>query len=70
MHGDANLYLRTVLDHLYTRDMDGMAKAAWSRNRDIDFYQTADGKPFLNSLTVAIQAHEWSSAMMINETGM
>ncbi|WP_122745713.1 AAA family ATPase [Pseudomonas viridiflava] len=46
MHGDANLYLRTVLDHLYTRDMDGMAKAAWSRNRDIDFLPDSGWKTF------------------------
>lgn len=35
MHGDANLYLRTVLDHLFTRDLDEMARAAWCQNRDI-----------------------------------
>lgn len=35
MHGDANLYLRTVLDHLFTGDLDEMAKAAWRRERDI-----------------------------------
>lgn len=35
MHGDANLYLRTVLDHLFTRDLDEMARTAWRRERDI-----------------------------------
>lgn len=35
MHGDANLYLRTVLDHLFTRDLDTAAKAAWMARRDI-----------------------------------
>jgi energy-coupling factor transporter ATP-binding protein EcfA2 len=35
MHGDANLYLRTVLDHLFTRDLDGTARAAWREGRDI-----------------------------------
>lgn len=35
MHGDANLYLRTVLDHLFTRDLDEAAKAAWKALRDI-----------------------------------
>lgn len=35
MHGDANLYLRTVLDHLFTRGLDEMARAAWKRGRDI-----------------------------------
>lgn len=35
MHGDANLYLRTVLDHLFTRGLDEVAKAAWKRGKDI-----------------------------------
>lgn len=35
MHGDANLYLRTVLDHLFTRDLDGMARTAWCQDRNI-----------------------------------
>jgi predicted ATPase len=35
MHGDANLYLRTVLDHLFTRDLDEMARTAWRQGRDI-----------------------------------
>lgn len=35
MHGDANLYLRTVLDHLFTRDLEEAAKAAWKDRRDI-----------------------------------
>ena len=35
MHGDANLYLRTVLDHLFTRDLDEMDRIAWRRGRDI-----------------------------------
>lgn len=35
MHGDANLYLRTVLDHLFTRGLDEMARTAWKRGRDI-----------------------------------
>lgn len=35
MHGDANLYLRTVLDHLFTRDLDEMARAAWRQGKDI-----------------------------------
>ena len=35
MHGDANMYLRTVLDHLFTRDLDEGAKAAWKDQRDI-----------------------------------
>lgn len=35
MHGDANLYLRTVLDHLFTRDLDETARTAWCGSRDI-----------------------------------
>ncbi len=35
MHGDANLYLRTVLDHLFTRDLDETARTAWRDSRDI-----------------------------------
>jgi energy-coupling factor transporter ATP-binding protein EcfA2 len=35
MHGDANLYLRTVLDHLFTRDLDEMARMAWRQGSDI-----------------------------------
>ncbi|HEX4765642.1 MAG TPA: AAA family ATPase [Lichenihabitans sp.] len=35
MHGDANMYLRTVLDHLFTRDLDEAAKVAWRSQRDI-----------------------------------
>ncbi len=35
MHGDANLYLRTVLDHLFTRGLDEMAKTAWRQGLDI-----------------------------------
>lgn len=35
MHGDANLYLRTVLDHLFTRDLDEVAKASWKDRRNI-----------------------------------
>ncbi len=35
MHGDANLYLRTVLDHLFTRGLDEMARTAWRQGRDI-----------------------------------
>lgn len=35
MHGDANLYLRTVLDHLFNHDLDEMARTAWLRGRDL-----------------------------------
>ncbi len=35
MHGDANLYLRTVLDHLFARGLDEMARVAWRRERNI-----------------------------------
>ncbi|MDX8355805.1 AAA family ATPase [Cognatiyoonia sp. IB215182] len=36
MHGDANLYLRTVLDHLFKRDLDAAARTAWLQQRSID----------------------------------
>src|SRR3990167_8023369 len=43
MHGDANLYLRTVLDHLFTRDLDEMARTAWRRGRDIGILPVDSG---------------------------
>lgn len=35
MHGDANLYLRTVLDHLFNLDQGEGSRAAWKVSRDI-----------------------------------
>lgn len=46
MHGDANLYLRTVLDHLFTRDLDEMARTAWRRERDIGVLPDSGWKTF------------------------
>ncbi|ELM3823624.1 TPA: AAA family ATPase [Pseudomonas aeruginosa] len=46
MHGDANLYLRTVLDHLFTRDLDEMARIAWRRDRDISLLPDSGWKTF------------------------
>lgn len=46
MHGDANLYLRTVLDHLFTRDLDEMARTAWRQERDIDRLPDGGWKTF------------------------
>jgi predicted ATPase len=46
MHGDANLYLRTVLDHLFTRDLDEMARAAWRQRRDIGVLPDSGWKTF------------------------
>ena len=43
MHGDANLYLRTVLDHLFTRGLDETAKTAWRRGRDISLLPLGSG---------------------------
>lgn len=43
MHGDANLYLRTVLDHLFTRDLDEMARAAWRNGKDIAILPDSSG---------------------------
>lgn len=35
MHGDANLYLRSVLDHLFNGVTDEAIRIAWRNNRDI-----------------------------------
>lgn len=43
MHGDANLYLRTVLDHLFKRDLDEGARTAWLQQRSIDALPEASG---------------------------
>nr|WP_241479089.1 hypothetical protein [Leisingera sp. ANG-M1] len=43
MHGDANLYLRTVLDHLLKRDLDEGARTAWLQQRSIDALPKASG---------------------------
>ena len=50
MHGDANLYLRTVLDHLFTRDLDEMARTAWRQERDISALPESGWKTFSNLL--------------------
>lgn len=46
MHGDANLYLRTVLDHLYTRDLDEMQRTSWRNNQDISALPDCGWKTF------------------------
>jgi len=46
MHGDANLYLRTVLDHLFTRDLDLMARTAWLHGREIAVLPDSRWKTF------------------------
>ena len=46
MHGDANLYLRTVLDHLFTRDLDEEARETWCEKRDIDLLPDSGWKKF------------------------
>lgn len=46
MHGDANLYLRTVLDHLFTRDLDETARAAWRHGREIGVLPSSGWKTF------------------------
>ena len=43
MHGDANLYLRTVLDHLFKRDLDEGARTLWLQQRSIDALPDASG---------------------------
>lgn len=46
MHGDANLYLRTVLDHLFTRDLDELARTGWRQGRDIGVLPNSGWKTF------------------------
>ncbi|MDM5070068.1 ATP-binding protein [Aeromonas salmonicida] len=46
MHGDANLYLRTVLDHLFTRDLDEEARDHWRLERDISLLPASGWKTF------------------------
>lgn len=46
MHGDANLYLRTVLDHLFTRGLVPATKTAWLRDRDIGTLPESGWKTF------------------------
>jgi hypothetical protein len=50
MHGDANLYLRTVLDHLFTLDLDEAAKAAWKARREILVLPDSGWKTFSSLL--------------------
>lgn len=56
MHGDANLYLRTVLDHLFTRDLDEGARAAWKANRDILALPDSGWKTFCSLLDTCYPA--------------
>lgn len=46
MHGDANLYLRTVLDHLFTHNLDEMARTSWTHARDIGALPESGWKTF------------------------
>lgn len=50
MHGDANLYLRTVLDHLFTRGLDTTAQTAWRRDAKIDALPESGWKTFCKLL--------------------
>jgi energy-coupling factor transporter ATP-binding protein EcfA2 len=50
MHGDANLYLRTMLDHLFSRDLDMMARAAWLKELDIGSLTDRGWKTFSSLL--------------------
>lgn len=50
MHGDANLYLRTVLDHLFTGEMDEMARTAWRRDRNVGILPVSGWKTFCELL--------------------
>lgn len=46
MHGDANLYLRTVLDHLFTRDLNEEARTAWRQAREISVLPNSRWRTF------------------------
>lgn len=46
MHGDANLYLRTVLDHLFARDLNEAARQAWREGCNIDTLPDCSWKTF------------------------
>ena len=63
MHGDANLYLRTVLDHLFTRDLDEGTKAAWKAHRDILALPVSGWRTFARCSTAAIRqpASSWTT---------
>lgn len=50
MHGDANLYLRSVLDHLFTRDLDQTARTAWCRECNISVLPDSSWKTFCSIL--------------------
>lgn len=50
MHGDANLYLRTVLDHLFTRDLDETAREDWRQGRDIAILPVDSGWKMFSTL--------------------
>lgn len=43
MHGDANLYLRTVIEHLFTRDLDEAARTRWCQETNIGILPEASG---------------------------
>jgi len=46
MHGDANLYLRTVLDHLFSQGLDESLMRAWKNNREIEKLPNCGWKTF------------------------
>lgn len=55
MHGDANLYLRTVLDHLFTQDMDETARVGWRDGCNIDALPEGGWKKFSELLDSCYQ---------------
>ncbi|WP_026480472.1 AAA family ATPase [Ahrensia sp. 13_GOM-1096m] len=52
MHGDANLYLRTVLDHLFARDLNEEAMEIWRQDREIEQLPESGWKTFSSLLDV------------------
>lgn len=69
MHGDANLYLRTVLDHLFKRDLDEMARAAWRNSRDISILPDSGWKIFSTLLDRCYSGCASSSTTTHSVTG-
>ena len=50
MHGDANMYLRSVLDHLFTQGLDTAAKEAWKERQEVAALPESRWKTFCSLL--------------------
>ncbi|WP_281926945.1 AAA family ATPase [Roseibium album] len=65
MHGDANLYLRTVLDHLFKRDLDEGARTAWLQQRSID--ALPDGSGWKEFAKLLDRCYEGARVLVIHD---